>query len=469
MCSRIFPRRDGTVCSVLGGVMGEIIRINPVTRISGYLEIQVEVENNTIINANSSGLLYRGFETMLRGRVPLDAIYFTQRICGICSSAHSLASTLGLEYIANAFPSINDKYIRDIIHGFEIIQNHLRQFYLLSIPDFAIISSLRLVSDQAFQDYRLPNDINDRMERHYIECIDYSRLAHEGLAIIGGKAPHNHGIFVGGTTVRIDAYQLEKLKSIIHKILSFVNTAMLEDVYTLAEYYPDYYQKGVSYSNFMSYGTFLYDNSDITYVRPGIMINGMKGDLDVKHITEQVEFSWYQSNQVDGVDVVDLTKPEAYSFIKAPRYYGNPMEVGPLARMILTGEYTRGNSCMDRIIARVLETKKILELMLNLISLIQVLPNSQRTCLFPNKADGVGLVDTASGALGHWINIKDRRINYYNIITPSGWNLSPRDSNGTLGVVERALVGSAINDINNPVEIGRIVRSYDPCVSCATH
>ena len=309
-----------------------------------------------------------------------------------------------------------------------------------------------------------------------MENIKYSRLAHEGLAILGGKAPHSHGIFAGGVTVNIDSYKLIQIKSIISEIKQFVNDSMMNDMSIISQYYPDYFEKGMSYPNFMSYGLFdKYFDPEITYVKPSVMISGKKYSFDPSKITENIKHAWYVNDQemeIPGkgnVEEVDISKAGAYTFIKAPRYDGMPMEVGPLARLMLSGEYTRGNSCMDRNIARVMETKKIVEIMEKLTERIQLKRNNQKAYKMPDKAFGVGLIDTIRGALGHWVEIENKVIKYYDIITPTVWNLSPKDNKGLPGTAEKALIGSKINDINQPVEAGRIVRSFDPCVSCATH
>ena len=196
--------------------MSKIITIDPLTRISGFLEIKAEVEDNVIVNANASGLLFRGFEKILKGRAPLDAIYITERICGICSIAHSLSSTLALENALKISVEKNDNYLRDIMHGFEFLQNHLRHFYLLTIPSYVKIACIKLVEEQNYNDFRIPPNLTKRIEEHYVTSIDLSRLAHEGAALLGGKAPHSHGIFLGGVTVNIDAYKLEKIRFIIN-------------------------------------------------------------------------------------------------------------------------------------------------------------------------------------------------------------------------------------------------------------
>lgn len=455
--------------------MGNIITINPITRISGFLEIQVEVEKNKIINAKSSGMLFRGFEKMLKGRAPLDAIYFTQRICGICSTAHSMASTLALENILNITPNENDKMIRDFMHGCEFIQNHLRHFYLYTLPDFVKGPEISPMYDGNHGDYRLPEQLNLKLSKHYIESVEYSRLAHEMLAVLGGKAPHNHGIFVGGVTVNLDISKFIKVKSILNSIKEFVISKMLPDVYIISEYYQDYFYNGEGYKNLMSFGLFdTYIDSELFYILPQIMINGQRQEFNSDKITENIYRAWYEANQVeqrpfDPTVDENVYKEKAYSWIKAPRYEGYPMEVGPLARMYLSGGYTRGISTMDRTIARVLEAKKIIEIMERLLEKLKLEPAHQDRYEFPQEAKGKGLIDTTRGALGHWVSIDNQGIKNYGIITPTTWNLSPEDSTGIKGVIEKALIGTTVNDIYNPVEIGRIVRSFDPCVSCATH
>lgn len=464
------------VFEVKGRIMKKTIVIDPITRISGFLEINAEVEDNIVSSVKTSGLLFRGFEKMLKGRSPFDAIYFTERICGICSTSHGIASSLALQAALNISIDINDLYLRDLIHGFEFLSNHLRQFYLFTIPDFVKLPNINPVSPQQYTDYRIPDSLSEIISKHYIESINFSRLAHEGVAVLGGKAPHNHGVFAGGVTVNIDSYKLSKIKSILSQLSNFINSAMAEDIKILSEYYPDYFEKGKSYNNFMSYGLFNnYKDTDLFYVNPGVMIENKKSPLNVSLITENIKYSWFVNNEptftpgTERNEAIDIKKPDAYSFIKAPRYNGLPMEVGPLARLMLTGEYTNGNSCMDRNTARVMETKKIVKIMENMTEKLELKPNNEKMYEIPERALGVGLVDTIRGALGHWVKIENKVIRNYNIITPSMWNFSPLDQNGTHGTAEKALIGTTVKDNENPIELGRIIRSFDPCISCATH
>lgn len=455
--------------------MASTVIVNPLTRISGFLEIKAEVENDIIIDAKSSGLLFRGFEKMLQGRAPLDAIYFTQRICGICSTAHSMASSLALESALNVQPDIYSQIIREFVHGCEFVQNHLRHFYQYTLPDYIKGPDINPLYAVTHKDFRLPKYLNEMLSKHYIDSLEYSRSAHDLLATLGGKAPHNHGIFVGGITSDIDISKLEKLRYILQGIRQFVEGAMIEDCNIIGQYYPEYYNIGVGHKNLMTYGVFNYPQyKEIHYTGQGVYIDGKTEAFDPALINEDIQKAWYRAeqniNKPEGAYTEeDLSKQGAYSWVKAPRYKGRPMEVGPLARMFICGEYTRGISTMDRTMARVLEVKKIILIMQNILELIPEYQNKQRQYQIPDKSDGSGLIDTTRGALGHWIAIDNKVLKNYSIITPSAWNLSPQDNEGTRGPVESALVGTSIEDINSPVEIGRIVRSFDPCISCATH
>jgi hydrogenase large subunit len=455
--------------------MANTVIVNPLTRISGFLEIKAEIENGTIIDAKSSGLLFRGFEKMLQGRAPLDAIYFTQRICGICSTAHSMSSSLALEAALNVQPDINSRMIREFVHGCEFIQNHLRHFYQYTLPDYIKGPDINPLYSVSHKDFRLPKDLNEVLSQHYIDSLRYSRSAHDLLATLGGKAPHNHGVFVGGITSDIDISKLEKLKFILGEIRNFVEGAMIEDCNIIGQYYKEYYNMGVGDKNLMTYGVFNYpEHKEIYYTMQGVYISGKMETFDAALINEDIQNAWYTAeNNINKPEEAyteeNLNKQEAYSWVKAPRYKGLPMEVGPLARMVISGEYTRGISTMDRTMARVLEVRKIIGIMQNILELIPEYQNKQIQYQIPDKASGSGLVDTTRGALGHWIAIENKVLKNYSIITPSAWNLSPQDTKGVRGPVESALVGTNIEDINNPVEIGRIVRSFDPCVSCATH
>lgn len=454
--------------------MADRIIVNPVTRISGFMEIQALIENNKIVDAVTEGLLFRGFEKMLNGRNPFDAVYFTQRICGICSTAHSMASTLALENAMGIIPTEQGRYLRDILHGCEFLQNHLRHFYQYTTPDYVKLPENYPLYATDHEDFRLPQEKNDIIAKHYFESLDLSRQAHEMLAVLGGKAPHNHGVFIGGITTQATTDKIIKIKSILSTISRFIKEKMIPDAYMLGEYYPEYYHNGGGSGNLLSYGCFdNYKELGTLYVDPLVLTNGNIQAFNLEGIAEGTEYAWYSDTEtaykpMETIPEVNIEKKKAYSWIKAPRYNNAAYEVGPLARQWLSGEYRNGISTMDRTIARVLEAKKIAEVMNTLLE--NLIPNISVQSVYdiPETAEGGGLIDTTRGALGHWIKINKSVISFYQIITPSAWNFSSR-SNGINGTAEQALIGTVIKDMNSPVELGRIVRSFDPCVSCATH
>ncbi|ADL50912.1 nickel-dependent hydrogenase large subunit [Clostridium cellulovorans] len=452
--------------------MSEKIIINPLTRISGFLQIEITIENNLVTEAKNRGFLFRGFEEMLKGRSPLDAIYFTERICGICSTAHGFVSAIALEDALKVKVDENGTILREIMHGCEFLQNHIRHFYQFTMPDYAKIDA---VSKDEERKYKVTKDYTKIFNRHYMESFKYSRDAHKMLAILGGKAPHNHGIFVGGATINIDASRIIELKALLNGIKTFVNTAMLPDVRAISYYYKEDFVHGHGYTNFLSYGAFDSDvHSDISYVKAGTLIDDKLEPFDASKISEEISHSYYSDekeilSQGDNNWKVDVNKKNAYTWVKAARYRNLPLEVGPLARQWISGEYKNGVSTMDRTIARVLEAKKICDILDKLIDRVKLTPTVQEKWEIPDSAKGIGLRDTTRGALGHWINIEGKKIANYNIITPSGWNISPTDLMGRNGVVEKALIGTFVEDVKNPYELSRIIRSFDPCVSCATH
>lgn len=454
--------------------MSKRIVINPLTRISGFMEIDVTIDQNQVVDAKTKGNLFRGFEQMLVGRSPFDAVYFTQRICGICSAAHSMASSHALEDALNIEPMEQGNYLRDIIHCCEFLQNHIRHFYQYTVPDFVKIEQNSLFQTD-HDDFRLPKNMNDRISQHYFDSLKFSRLAHQMLAVLGGKAPHNHGVFIGGITTQATAEKVVHIDSILVRIARFIDEKMIPDVYDIARFYEDYFRMGGGYGNLLTYGAFNhYKELGTLYVDPLVSTMGSVETFDESKIQEKIDYAYFKSitnsNQPnEEVTEPDMDKEKAYSWVKAPRYKGLPFEVGPLARLILSGAYNNGISAMDRTIARVLEAKKITEIMKILLQQIIPRVNVQKKYELPASASGRGLLDTTRGALGHWLKIQDKKISFYQIITPSTWDFSTRDDQGYRGTAEEALIGTPIQNPDKPAEIGRILRSFDPCMSCATH
>ena len=282
-------------------------------------------------------------------------------------------------------------------------------------------------------------------------------------------------MFVVVPPTNINIQQIENIKYSINVISSFVEEKLIPDVYRISEVYNDYFKIGKGHGNLMCYELYNDYSPPIKYCAPGVIINGVKETFDINNITESVAKTWANGTSetiIPGLDEPakpNAYKENAYSWINAPRYNGHAMEVGALARMTLNGGYSGGISTMDRIAAKSLEAKRICETIKVLIEMLKLGKAYQKEWEMPEKAKGIGLIEAERGALGHWLSIDKKLVSNYTLIPPSAWNLSPEDSKGIKGTAEQALIGTQINDIKYPVEIGRIVRSFDPCLNCAAH
>lgn len=465
------------------------IVIDPITRLSGLLKVEVTIDNSKIIDAKCSGNAFQGFDKVLIGKNPLETVYYTERICGICSIAHSYVSSMAIESTFGITNNTNSSVIRDFIHGCEFLQSHIRYFYAFVLPDYIKGAPLSTIYNEELIDYRAPYYVNERLACHYVEGLKYSSMVHQVLSILGSKNPHRYGINVGNTTINFNASHYAEINSILKNVTDFIKDVMLEDIEVISMYYSDYYSKGGTGNNYLSYGVFdNYTDSKAFYIKPSVMINGVVQELDESKIYEDIYLNYMEegfdspSDKVGSIrltprDIVmgreeiilDKSRAEGRNCRRTARYDGTAMEVGPLARLRLSGEYSGGSSALDRLKARVLECYKIAEIMQRLLYMIEFSCFREEIYEVPESAFGRALKDTTRGALGHWVSVENKRIRGYKIMTPSSWNLSPMDSTGEKGILEKALIGTEIEDERFPVEIGRIIRSFDPCISCATH
>lgn len=451
------------------------IMVGPITRANNSCSVEVTVENKKVVDVRCSGIFFRGFEVILRGRDPRDASYLTERICGICAAAHGTAASFALENAAGVRPPRNGNLLRNLILGADFLQNHIRWFYQFALPDYVRGPDLGPFSSGYTRDFRLPKKTNDVMVQHYFQALETGRLAHELVTLLGGKAPFPHGLLAGGSTVPPAADILMDFGFKLRKINDFIKNIMVPDVYTLAEAYPDYYEIGVRAPNLLEFGLFpRNEDVDESYFPRGAVIDGQLQKLDSSAIKEHLRNSWYAGDGEPRHPSLGRTEPDrekegAYSWVKAPRYGGKAVEGGPLARLWIRGDYRRGISTMDRTVARVLETEKVGELMEGWVEELQ--PGEPVFTPFevPREAEGSGLTGAMRGPLGHWLRIEKGRIAHYEIITPTAWNFSPRDNAGQMGPVEEALIGTPIEDEKEPIEIGRVVRAFDVCSSCSAH
>jgi hydrogenase large subunit len=555
------------------------IVVDPITRIEGHLRIEAALGNDgKIESAYSSGTMVRGLEIILRGRDPRDAWAFAQRICGVCTLVHGIASVRAVEDALNYKIPPNAQLIRNLMIGAQYIHDHVMHFYHLHALDWVdVVSALKAdpkaTSELAhtvsphnpksspgyFSDiqkkiknfveggqlgifaqgywghpaYKLPPEANLMAVAHYLEALQWQRDVAKLHTIFGGKNPHPN-FLVGGVPCAIDlesdsalnAEKLTRVLEIIQQMQTFVDQVYVPDTIAIASFYKDWFFRGEGTHNFLCYGDFPENGSSdsASFLIPSGVILGR--DLTVHpidlnaedEIQEFINHSWY--NYSGGKDVglhpykgethLNYTGPpppyeqlninESYSWLKAPRWRGKSMEVGPLARMLML--YATGHaqakelvdstlhtldapidalfSTLGRTAARTLETKIIADTMPvwfnNLISNIK--SGDSKTFnhslwepkSWPKHCKGVGYMEAPRGALAHWIVIENEKIANYQAVVPSTWNAGPRDGEQQAGPYEAALQDNhELHDPKQPLEILRTIHSFDPCIACAVH
>jgi len=495
--------------------MGKIV-IDPITRIEGHLKIEAVVENGEVKEARSSGTLFRGFELILQGRDPRDAARITQRICGVCPASHATASCLALD---DAFGikeiAPNGRIIRNLILGSNFIQSHILHFYHLAALDYVDLTklagyegkdpTLRSVKDFIGRgelgpfapryegDYRLPAEVNLEVAAHYLKAFKMRRKAHEMLAIFGGKMPHNAGIVPGGVTQTPTVDRMTSFLWRLNEIREFIDNTYIPDILAIAESYPDYFEIGFGCGQLLAYGGFPQGDGKL-FSGGAISTDLNLNSLDPSQISESVRHSWYAASSDPRHPAQGKTKPQwgkagAYSWIKAPRYDGRVHEVGPLARLLVN--YAHGKprvkglvdstlaelnvelralfSVLGRHLARALDCKLVADAMAEWVLQLEPGEPAYIEYSLPEEGRGMGLTEAPRGALGHWVEIRGGKIANYQCVVPTTWNASPRDDKDQPGPIEQAIEGTRVRDEENPFEIVRIVRSFDPCLACAVH
>jgi hydrogenase large subunit len=548
--------------------------VDPVTRIEGHLRIEAEIEHGAVVNAWSSSTMFRGIELILEGRDPRDAWAFTQRICGVCTTVHAIASVRAVEDAIGAVPPPNARVLRNLIIAAQAIQDHVVHFYHLHALDWVdVVSALsadptetaglaQSISDwhnasatyfsdvkgrlKGFVDrgqlgpfanaywghpsYKLPPAANLLAVAHYLEALEWQRDFIRLHSILGGKNPHLQSFLVGGMATPIDpnsqaALNIETiaaLKKLIAGAREFVSRVYIPDLLAIASYYKDWAGYGAGAGNYLVYGEYpLTEGKQAPRFLPGGVIKHRDLDriepVDPQAITEQVKHSWYDYTGGDGVALhpsngethphytgprppyqrLDLS--QKYSWLKSPRYGGLPMEVGPLARMLVA--YASGHetvkplvdtvlgklgvgpsalfSTLGRVAARGIETQVLVDKIGDWVD--ELAANMGRGELrihdtdkwdpstWPSSAIGAGFHEAPRGALGHWVHIEDGKILRYQCIVPSTWNAGPRDGKELPGPYEAALVGTPVADPEQPIELLRTVHSFDPCMACGVH
>lgn len=503
--------------------MGQKITIDPVTRIEGHLSIEVEIENGVVKNAWSKGTMFRGLEVLLRGKDPRDASYVVDRVCGVCSGSHQWASALALDEAFGANVPDGGRLMRNLILGAQYLHDHPLHFYHLSALDYIDVmavaqykgkdAGLNKVKDKIVKlvEAKDTSPLTPRYEpdefcvkdpeivtsavAHYLKALEMQAKAKRMGALLGGKMPHNAAIVVGGVTHNPTMAVLDAYRSLLMEQLDFIENIYVKDVilFGTGPLLPLATAGiGGSAGNYASFGGFQNssDKKDL-HMPAGIIYNNdfanvMPVNTDL--IKEFVGYSWYNDgpgmHPSEGVTDVNRDKEKGYTFLKAPRYEGKALEVGPLARVLVS----KPKAFMDlvaagvkpgavaRHAARAIETislgKQIVKWLDELTAMVATGSTKVHDTAkwdVPEEGKGVGLTEAPRGALSHWITIKGKKIDNYQLVVPSTWNLSPRDDSGVLGPLEQSLIGAPVPDVNNPINVVRIIRSFDPCIACAVH
>jgi [NiFe] hydrogenase large subunit len=354
--------------------------------------------------------------------------------------------------------------------------------------------------------YKLPPEANLMAAAHYIEALRLQAKSTRMHAIFGAKNPHLQSLAIGGVTCVKDLTP-DRIAEFIYlwrETQDFIENVYIPDLLAVASFYKDWGAIGGT-SNFHAWGEFpMSDKEPESLLMPrGVIIKrNLKGVqmAQQQQVTEHVARSWYEGSK-DRHPFRGETKPQhgdyntkgRYSWFKAPRYNGEPCEVGPLARVLVA--YAKGDkatqtvvnktladlgipvtalfSTLGRTAARGLETVIIGQAMEGWINeLVGNLKNgNDKTCASWKMKDGMGygLNDVPRGSLGHWVQIEKGKIKNYQYVVPSTWNLGPRDAKGKMGPVEEALIGTPVADPKRPLEVLRTVHSFDPCIACGVH
>lgn len=551
--------------------MAQRITIDPITRIEGHLRIDVEVDGGAVTNAWSSGQMFRGLEIILKGRDPRDAWHFVQRICGVCTTVHALASVRSVENALGLEIPLNAQLIRNLVQSIHCLHDHIVHFYALSALDWVdVVSALDAdpVATQKLAEslsdwpgnsskrfaavkgkvkalvesgqlgpfanaywghsaMKLPPEANLMAVSHYLEALDYQRKATTALAVISGKNPHIQNLSVGGVTAAINLdneatlniERLNRVRQLLTEVRDFVNKVYLVDVAAVGALYAEWLPYGAGVTNYLAAPDMPTNAAATEFDLPGGTIMG--GDLaSVKafstlddpyfkdNVEESIARAWYDGDwqkhpweEDTAPKYTDFDADGRYTWLKAPRFEGKPMQVGPLSQMLIG--YAQGHEEIVKrvngalgLVSTIAGTKVGPDALFGTVgrhaaravrcSLMADLGLKHWDMLVDNvgKGDleifnpptfpkgeqkGVGVHEAPRGLLSHWCVIQDGKIKNYQCVVPSTWNAGPRDAQDQLGPYEASLLENPIADPERPLEVLRTIHSFDPCIACAVH
>ena len=551
--------------------MSQRIVIDPITRIEGHLRIDVEVDGGEVTDSWSSGQMWRGIEVVLKGRDPRDAWFFTQRICGVCTTVHAIASIRAVENALDLEIPRSAQLVRNMLVAGHALHDHIVHFYHLSALDWVdVVSALKADPAAAarlaasLSDWpgntreqlaavkaklesfvargqlgpftngywghpamQLPPEVNLLAVSHYLQALEFQKMANQAVAIIGGKTPNVQNLAVGGVTNTLDRddpdalnpARLARARELLEQVKRFVEQVYVVDVCAVAAMYPEWLGFGSGVTNYLAVPDLPLDAAGTQFDLPGGTI--VDGDLQTVQaiesfadarfrdsIAENISHSWYDGDwtrhpwEEETVPKVgEFDADGRYSWVKAPRFEGRPMQVGPLAQ-VLVG-YALGHepirkavdnalsvassvagttigaaglhSTLGRHAGRAVRAAVIADRAIAHCRLLEEAVEAGDTETFTDfefpagEQRGFGFHEAPRGTLSHWVVIRDGKIANYQCVVPSTWNAGPRDDKGVKGPYEASLVGNPVAAPDRPLEVLRTIHSFDPCLACAVH
>lgn len=480
------------------------ILVGPFNRVEGDLEVQLEYQQQKVISAQVNSPLYRGFEQIMLGHDPLDALVYTPRICGICSVSQSVACARALADLMQLTMPRNGELCTNLLLANENMADLLTHFYLFFMPDFSrqIYAGEDWFNDVEIRFKAIKGSAAKRMLPARAEFLHV-------MGVLAGKWPHTLSLQPGGTTKPVEPQERIRLLTIIAGFRRFLETelfgddldviASLNSVSDLQQWQQqkpwqssdlrtflhlseqlDLQQLGRATDQFLSYGT--YPQSEGRLFRSGSYLEGQYQPLNANSITEDVSHSWMEGQDKarhpsEGITLPTLDNADAYSWCKSPRLDQQVVEVGALARQLINGHplvvdvvSQYGGNVHSRMLARLLELAIVVPKMQDWAKAIDPKASFCAHAELPDSGRGVGLIEAARGSLGHWLEVERGKIKNYQIIAPTSWNFSPRDQQSVPGALEQALQGATVRDgEKDPVAVQHIVRSFDPCMACTVH
>ena len=475
--------------------------LGPFNRVEGDLEVSLDIADGVVKAAYVNSPMYRGFEQILQGKAPLDALTLVPRICGICSVAQSAAAAQALANAVGLVPPANGRLAANLTLAVENLADHLTHFYLYFMPDFArpdyagnawhpaVLARFRAISGSAANEFLAARASFMQM-----------------MGLLAGKWPHTLAVQPGGSTRPLQGTEILRLQRHLREFRRFLETTTFAgplETFTAIDTLTglgawrslsergdlraflmvadklDLWHCGHATGHFMSYGA--YDEPSGRLFPDGVWLNGLQ-PLTTAAITEDTAHAWYVPTGMAvhpfaGGTVPQADNSSAYSWCKAPRLDGKVVETGALARQLIAGQPLatdiigrHGASVAGRVLARFLEIARVVPAMERWLS--ELTPGEPYCVdiLLPGEASGAGLIEAARGSLGHWLTIRRGTLHSYQIIAPTTWNFSPRDATGQPGALEQALVGLAVPATGAiPPLVHHVVRSFDPCMVCTVH